>query len=60
MVTKMTNDNIDKEYGKMGTLPDGRKVIVRSDSRHGCPIMEIQPLDQKDKIIKIRYEDNKA
>lgn len=51
---------MNKQYGKMGVLPDGRKVIVRPDSRHGCPVMEIQPLNQKDKIIKIRYEDDKA
>ena len=51
----------DKELGKMGTLPDGRKVIVRSSSSYGFPVLEIQPLDpKKDNVTKIRYEDDKA
>ncbi len=52
--------NMDKKYGKIGVLPDGRKMIIRPDSRHGCPILEIRPLNQKDEVIKIRYEDNKT
>lgn len=47
---------MNNTYGKIGVLPDGRKIIVRPNSRHGCPILEIQPLNSKDSVIKIRYE----
>jgi hypothetical protein len=40
--------------GRMGTLPDGRRVIVRPNSSQGSPTLEIQAGKNK---IKVRYGD---
>ena len=38
--------------GRVGVLPDGRKIIVRPDSSDGRPTLEIQ---DKSRYIKVRY-----
>lgn len=40
--------------GRVGKLPDGRTVIVRPQSTHGAPTLEVQAGKNK---IKIRYMD---
>ena len=45
------------KVGKIGILPDGRRVNVRLDSSDSRPTLEIQSVDAKNKAIKIRYGD---
>lgn len=48
--------NSDKEnIGRAGELDDGRRVIVRSQSRDNRPTIEIQRADGKRKLREIRY-----
>ena len=55
---KPTNiKNIDE--GRMGTLPDGRTIIVRTKSTDGRPTIEIQKKSESGKVIsatKFRYD----
>lgn len=46
----------DISIGKMGILPDGRKVIVRTRSKDSRPTLEIQN-PKNGRKIKIRYGD---
>ena len=41
--------------GKVGTLPDGRRVNVRVESLDKRPTLEIQSVKRGEKSIKIRY-----
>ena len=46
----------NNKVGKIGTLPDGRTVVVRRESSAECPTLEIQKIKgTQEKSIKIRY-----
>lgn len=43
------------KVGKMGILPDGRRINIRMESSYQCPTLEVQAPKDGGKAIKIRY-----